>query len=249
MQSGQLNRALISTLGMMLAGMTLFTGCNPGGHQEVIDLNKVLAIFDQTIKSESAEPSDPSENLDPAEKLDPSKPEEPEVTKEILTKFADNLNAAKLVKAHIAVELAQSGAIQGFADSNKDGKRGSNEKALFDIEFDPAGNRVIASQKVASRTYRRDHYYSSSYGRYYYYRSMHRSMWGRQNRYYGSGYTRGTSGQTRPNYQSMSMSPTSYHSQAKSQASQSRSSSKPSSSRSSSSARGYGGSRSFSSGK
>ncbi len=221
---------------LLLAGVVIASGCARRS-QEVIDLNRVLAIFDQTLKSET------EKSVDPAEGPDADKPEQPEITQEILSKFATNLNAAHLISSHIGVELDQSGAIQGFTDTNKSSRRDSYEQILFRIELDAKGNRIIASQQVAGQTYRRDHYYHGGYGRYYYYHHMNRAMRDRQDRYYGSDTSTGTSGRTKPNYDTMTMSPSGYHTQATSRARAS------SSGYSSSSARGYGGSRSFSGGK
>jgi hypothetical protein len=253
---------------------------------EVIDLNRVLDIFDATLKSQSAGDADATEatpesggagdsgatdaggadtagavgatdgsatdgsatgvtGTDEAAgpPVDLEAPEQPEVTAAFLKAFAANLNAANLIRSVIGVELGQTGAIVGFADGDGNGMRAMQERELFRIEYDADGNRVIATQQVSGNTYRRDHYYHHGYHSYYYYGALHRSMWGRQRDYYGA--PGAMSGRSRPDYSRMQMSPTNYHSGAVSRATASMRSSRSSSG----SARGFGGSRSFSSGK
>ncbi len=193
---------LINTFRLPLALLVILpfalasTGCR-SSNVEVIDLNKVLGIYDQVVKSK-----------EDAEKTEGSKLEVPQSefeadTKEFLTTFASELNKAKLIKSTIGVEMLQTGMIRGFKDVDKNGVRStstSKEPEIFTIELDTKSNRIIATQKVATQTYRRDHHYGSHYHRYYFFHRMHGSMWYRQNRYYSS------PGRVRPNYSSFSMS-------------------------------------------
>lgn len=221
-------------LALAIMLVTLATGCR-NRSVEVIDLNKVLDIYDKVVKSkEDAEKTESS-------RLEAASGENEKDTQEFLVKFADQLNQAKLIRSPIGVEILGSGMIQGFHDRNRDRKRTSGDAVIFTIELDTVGNRIIATQKVGTQTYRRDHHYSSSYHRYYYFHRMHGSMWYRQNHYYSS------PGRRRPVYSGLPMSKPTYHSSAVTLA---RSTSRSSfSSGSSSSARGFSSSRSFSSGK
>jgi hypothetical protein len=233
MQTKMSRRAAIITL--FLASM--LCGCQ--SKVEIIDLNKVLKVFDETVKKRE------SDDVSKSEKVDLTAKENVEDTKAFLVVFADGLNKAKLGSAHLGVDMLLSGSIEGFKDRNKNRKKDGAEAVLFTIQFDAEGKRVIASQKVGSQVYRRDHHYSHGYHRYYYYHYLYSSMSRRQNSYYGHGSSRGTSGQARPNYNTMPMSTANYHSSAVNKATATRSRS----ARASSSARSYGGSRSFSSGK
>lgn len=269
-------------LGVMAIAIVVLVGCGSSSSRvEVIDLNRVLDIFDTTLKAQSGESGQSGDTSGDAENaaaaaggevgagagntegaggvndaagapsgdgasgpaVDLEAPEQPEVTAAFLQAFAANLNAAKLIRSVIGVELGQTGAIVGFVDGDRNGMRATQERELFRIEYDVDGNRVIASQQVSGNTYRRDHYYHHGYHSYYYYGALHRSMWGRQRDYYGA--PGALSGRTRPDYSRMQMSPTNYHSGAVSRATASMRSSRSISS----SARGFGGSRSFSSGK
>jgi len=213
----------------------LLSGCG-SSNVEVIDLNRVLEIFDKVATSEVPEDfatgqtgleQDAEARVVAVDDTDPTR------RKAFLDAFAKALNDAKLISTHIGVEMHSDGSIRGFADRNKNGKRDSNEKELFKIEIDPENGRIVATQSVSGQTYRRDHHYSRHHyhNRWGYW--MYGSMWGRQRRYYGSG-----TGRTRPDYSRTTMSSRSYHSSAVSRARSS-----------SSSARSWGGSRSFSGGK
>lgn len=215
-----------------LLAIPMFLQCNrrSGGKAEVIDLDRVLAIFDEVMKSPP--PEGETVDKDTGEPAPPPKEENPEITRTFLDKFAARLNEANLVSSHIGVKLQQTGAIEGFKDRNRDGSRGSRERKLFTIRFDPDGKRIVASQEVVGRTYHRHHYYRNyGYG-YYWGRPMFGSMWSRQGDYYSR------PGRSRPNFSRMRMAPDNYHSSAVQRVRSSRRS-----------ARSRGGSRSFRGGK
>ena len=228
---------VLASLIVMTIGLSCFSGCRSKTAVEVIDLNKVLDIYDRLVKSKE------DSALDESEKLSASSEENTEDTTAFLKLFTDALNQANLIKSPVAVDMQSSGIIRGFLDRDKNGVKdvsNSKEPELFTLEFDTQGNRIIATQKVAGTQYRRDHHYGSAYNRYYFYHRMHSAMWYRQNRYYSSS-------RPSPNYSGFKMSSATYHSAAVSRAQSVAQASSRSSSRSS--ARGSGRSGSFSSGK
>lgn len=240
---------VFASLILIAIGISFFSGCQSRTAVEVVDLNKVLDIYDRAVKSKedpelanSETANSTTANSAAANSTTEDKPtteENAEDTKAFLKLFADELNKASLIKSTIGVDIQVSGIIRGFVDRDKNGSRdlsGSNEPLLFTIEFDKQGERVIATQTVAGQQYRRDHHYGSGYRNYYYFHHMRNSMWSRQNSYYSSS-------RPQPNYSGLSMSSPNYHTAAVSKAqAASRASSR-------SSARGSSGSRSFSSGK
>lgn len=235
---------VLASLISIAIGISFLSGCQSRTAVEVVDLNKVLDIYDRVVKSKEDPELANSEtaNSTTANSTTEDKPtteENAEDTKAFLKLFADELNKASLIKSTIGVDIQRSGIIRGFVDRDKNGSRdlsGSKEPLLFTIEFDKKGERVIATQTVAGQQYRRDHRYGSGYRNYYYFHHMRNSMWSRQNSYYSPS-------RPQPNYSSLSMSSPNYHSAAVSKAqAASRASSR-------SSARGFSGSRSFSSGK
>lgn len=203
-------------------------GCSDDEAQ-VVDLNRVLEIFDKVATAKAEDAAGATEageaRIEPVSRSDPRK------TQEFLRRFADELNKAKLVSTPLGVRFLQEGAIQGFEDPNKNNNKDAREPGVFKIVFDAENRRIIAEQDVAGRTYRRDHhyyhshYYGHSFGPYIYGR-----MWYSQRDYYSH------RGRSRPNYSRVTMSPRSYHSQAVNRATRARSSAR-------------GGSRGFRGGK
>ena len=226
-----MNRSTLFIVIAMLA-IPLFVQCGrrSSDRMDVVDLDRVLEIFDQVMKSPPPEGETAPE--DGAATGAPPTEEKPEVTRTFLDKFAAELNKANLITSQIGVQLRQTGAIEGFKDRNRDGSRSSNEPKLFTIQFDPEGKRIIATQEVVGRTYHRHHYYRHyGYG-YYWGRPLFGSMYRRQYDYYDSPF------RTRPNYSRMQIAPDNYHRSAVQRAKTS-----------ARSARSRGGSRSFRGGK
>ncbi len=219
----------------------LVSGCSlqSSGQVYVIDLNKVLEIFEKVLN----EPL-PANTADAGEKKDEGKDdsgaaknnqlaeveESKANTEAFLTEFAKQLNDAKLIDKPISVRFKTNGAIAGFV--KVDGEAGGQkEKELFEIQVDKEGNRLVASDKDGN--HHRDRPYRYRPGGFFT-GYMLGSMLSRQNNYYS-----GT--RTRPNFSAMKMSPKNYHSSAVSQA--------KTRMRKTSSARTKGGSRGFSFGK
>eukprot|EP00913_Durusdinium_trenchii_P023430 g22008.t1 len=135
--------------------------------------------------------------------------ENAQLTAAFLKRLTVELNKAKLVEDHIGVQMLSSGAIEGFIDENKDGKKlGPNEKKLFLVEIDHAKSRLIATDDTgqSGETYRRDRRYHYRPGGFFM-GYMLGSMMGRQNSFYSGG-------RTRPNYSSMKMNNRGYHTNA-----------------------------------
>lgn len=243
---------MISTMVCSVA-FTL-SGCGSSEQSvSVVDLDKVLEIFEKVLQppgeanavaANGAQPADAKEQaeLKPVEEAQ----EDTTKTKAFLTKLAGELNKAKLIEDHIGVHMLQTGDIEGFIDENKDLKRsGTNEKKLFVVSIDYKNSRLVAIDDTGQgdKTYRRDRGYHYRPGGFFM-GYMLGSMMGRQGRYYSGG-------RAHPGYGRMS--PRGYHSGAVSSArsrAKARGSSYNGRSRSSSS-RGArsGGSRSFRGGK
>jgi hypothetical protein len=213
----------------IFAALFLLGGCEQRP-VEVIDIDKVLEIFDRVSRTETGETVEGEERDG---KIEPLAEERPDRTKEFLSRFAAELNAAKLISSPVGVSMLASGAIEGFRDENGDGMKGSREPRLFTLEIDGEENRVIATQVVAGETYHRhrSYYHHHYHGGFFGYWMMG-SMLSRQNRYYSSPSRR------RPDYRSMRMASDGYRSRAVSRARSSRGG-----------ARSRGGSRGFSGGK
>ena len=212
-----------------LTFVLLLASCGSSEPVEVVDMDKVLEIFDRVTSGEV--PAEYSEAG--ATEVAPLERENAELTKQFLAAFSKELNAAKLSRYPMGILMLESGAIEGFRDLDGSGMKDAREPAIFKIEIDPENNRVVATQQVADQTYRRDrsyrhHRYHGGYWGYW----MMGSMWGRQRSYYSS------PSRVRPSYGSMKMAPTGYHRSAVSRARSS-----------SGSARSRGGSRSFGGGK
>ena len=179
----------------------------------VVDLNKVLDIVEKVLKepapggATTAKP-DAKTKTGEVQPIDEAK-ENKGKTAAFLTKLAAELNKAKLIEDTIGVQLRPDGAIEGFIDQNKDGKKsGANEKRLFTVEIDTERNRLIAIDDTGQggETYRRERGYRPGLGTGLFMGYMLGSMMGRQNRYYS-----GSRAGMRPRYGSMSMSSSNYH--------------------------------------
>jgi hypothetical protein len=213
---------------LLMLGALLLGGCGRRD-VEVVDLDKVLTIFDRVAKQDAPEGA----TVEPAaDQVEPLQETDPQKVQAFLDEFESELNEAKLIPSAIGVHMKSSGEIEGFRDRDADGTKDSRDDRLFTIAIDPESKRIIATQEVADQTYRRDHYYHRHhYGGHWGY-WMYGSMWGRQRRYYDD------PGRRRPDYSRMAMSDSNYHGRAVQRARSSRRS-----------ARSSGGSRSFFGGK
>ncbi len=203
-----------------LVGLLALNGCS-SGNVEVVDLNKVLDVFqatlteldgvDESVTASSVTGTSPDNGAetpnatDPgAAKEEPAKQEEKEEhTTKFLTLFAKKLNEAKVSANPVGVEFAQSGTIKGFTDTNSNNTRDSGEKDLFTLDIDAANSRVVASDG----TYYRDHRYRPRFGFFSGY--MIGSMMNRNRSYYS-----GSRAAMKPDFSKKTMSPKSYHSSA-----------------------------------
>ncbi len=134
----------------------LLTGCSTS--TEIIDLNKVLDIMTATL--EELKQESPASAADPAqETIEPldNEFEAAEYNEIFLTRFAANLNKAKLISSSIGVGMLNTGAIEGFIDKNKNSKKETSEKKLFTVEIDSERNRLIATD--TQNQYRRSSHY------------------------------------------------------------------------------------------
>lgn len=201
-----------------LFGSTILfaSGCGSSGDPKVtmVDLDKVLEIFEATMKEMPNEgPKQAANNQDG--KADPKAPgqlpevkNDPKKTEAFLKKFAANLNAKKMIEEPIGVQMERNGTITGFIDKDKNMKMsGTAEKKLFEIQIDVQKNRLVASQTVEGQSYHRDRAYRPRFGGLFM-GYMLGSMMSRQRSHYGGrnpGFTR-------------KMSPRGYYSSARSSA-------------------------------
>ncbi|GAB4148524.1 MAG: hypothetical protein Tsb009_22360 [Planctomycetaceae bacterium] len=208
-----------------LCGFLAFSisGCGGGDPQvSVVDLNKVLDIFEKVLKepapgggantaqANSTNNNGKSGDPNKVQPLDSNK-ENAATTKAFLTKLSAELNKAKLIEDHMGVQLRADGAVEGFIDENKNGRKdGANDKKLFTVEIDYERSRLIATDDTGQggETYRRDRPYRFRPGGFFM-GYMLGSMMGRQNRYYS-----GARASSRPRFGSMKMSSKNYHSKA-----------------------------------
>lgn len=232
----------------LVALMVLFTGCESSTNVEVIDLNKVLDIFQATLDEldgndkeavaadEIAVANAEGEEAPAAEKQIDAKPgDDQQKMDQFKTLFVKKLNEAKLISTSIGVNMAQNGAIEGFGDSNSNNVKDGLEKQLFTIQIDEERQRVIASDGDG---HHRDHHYRPRFGFFTGY--MFARMFSGQSNYYS-----GARAGSKPNFGSMQMSSKDYHSGAVAKAKSKYSSSKSSSY----SSKSKTGTRSFSFGK
>lgn len=202
----------------------LISGCSQ--RAEVIDLDKVLDIMKRTLDelNTSVPVSQPAYgDTPPPDTVEPMSADtrNPEYDALFLTRFSENLNAAKLTTDRIGVSMLQDGSVEGFRDTNTNDMKDAYEKSIFKIEIDTEGNRLIATD--TQNRYRRSTGYSMMHGMFAGY--FLSSMFGRQH----------YSGVSPSRFRNMKMSNDNYR--------------KSASSRFRSSARTKGGSRSFKSGK
>ena len=212
--------------GMAVLLMVATVGCG-STNVEVVDLNKVLDVFGDTLTELDGKHSDKGEAE--VEVVDEAS-EKAEFQKEFVDLYTTNLNKAKLVSGSIGVVMAPSGDIEGFKDKNSDMKKDAGEKKLFSIQIDEENSRVVATDD----TYYRDHSYNRRSGFFTGY--LIGSMMGRNRSYY-SGSRMGS----KPNFTGKTMSPKNYHQGAVSKAkSRAKAKSRSSSSRSRSGSRSSG---------
>lgn len=214
---------------VMIAAVTcsLALSLNGCGSSEpsvsVVDLDKVLDIFEKVLKEKApaaakrpvvgnnqngadAKPG-AANDLKPLER----NKENAQLTAAFLKRLTTELNKAKLIEDPIGVMMLPSGAIEGFIDQNKDGRKvGASEKKLFRVEIDYERSRLVATDDTGQgdQTYRRDRRYHYRPGGFFM-GYMLGSMWGRQNSYYS-----GARASSRPRYGSMKMNQRGYHSKA-----------------------------------
>ncbi|MFK7742913.1 MAG: hypothetical protein AB8H80_21555 [Planctomycetota bacterium] len=231
------------------------SGCSTRSRRiEIIDLDKVLDVFSETLKSPidgntpaDASPGASQTTLAPGSEVTAlgADQEKPELTEKFLTQFGTALNNAKLMSTPIWARMDGNGSILGYSDYDGSRTKGGSDRDLFRIEIDPDSGRIIATDMQRSN-YRRDHHYHGYHHGYGYHGGggffmgyMLGSMRGRSNRYYDEPTRR------RPNFGTMNMAPKGYHTSAL----QSAKTQARTRARSRSSARSSGGSRSFRSGK
>lgn len=142
-------------MGAIALGLTACGGSD--ANVEVVNLNKVLEVMNKTMDKMQKEVAASGES-----KLNK---EDPAVRKAFMEKFnvelAKDLNEAKLMSTPIGTEVKNDGAIEGFADLNKNSKQelGQGEKSLFKVEIDGPRNRLIATD--LQHGYRRDSGFST----------------------------------------------------------------------------------------
>jgi hypothetical protein len=201
--------------------LLLTAGCGGGSDPKVTmaDLDKVLEIFEQTLKEKApggaaqakADPKKPPAATGSGTQLQDVK-NDPKTTAEFLNRFAKNLNNARIVEEPIGVQMLTTGAVEGFVDKDKNMRKGgAEEKTLFTIQIDTQRNRLVASQTVEGSTYQRDRPYHYRPGGFFM-GYMLGNMMGRQNGYYS-----GARSGLRPKFNER-MSPKGYHSSALSKA-------------------------------
>ncbi|CAM2010482.1 hypothetical protein [Acanthopleuribacter pedis] len=205
----------------LLTACLLFASACSTTQVEVIDLNKVLDVMTATIDSFADQKVEGAEEGANAEEvLAAAASDNQVVSSEFLATYTKNLNEAKVMSTPVGTLMRPDGAIEGFQDSNADGKKDSGEQQLFTVEIDVERARLIATD--TQNSYHRDSGFHISPGSIFM-GYMLGSMLSRQR----------ASGISPSRYSNMKMSPRNYHSSAVSSAR----------------ARASGGSRSFSSGK
>ena len=221
--------------GFVLLGLPILglVGCNMATQVEVVDLNKVLDALAAVLDEGDTENGSNGSGVEAAVGIAPVTTENEDAAKqdEFLQKFAARLNERKLTNSPIGVMMTTDGSIEGFTDPNNNMTKDAGEKKLFAVQIDAEQNRLIASD---TNDYHRDHRYRPRMGGLFT-GYMLGSMLGRQNNFY--------TGRSKPQFDSMKMSPKNYHSNV---VAATRAKARSTSSRS---ARSRGGSRGFSFGK
>lgn len=206
---------------LSLCTLLFASGCSTSSEVEVVDLNKVLDIFEQTlIELDGADASDvdvtaiaSSANGDVVSGdapvgADPALTSDPAKGQEFLAAYRANLNEAKLVSKPVGVLFDETGTIVGFSDPNDNTTQDAGESKLFTIQIDAERGRLIASDMSNNH---RDHSYRPSGGFFMGY--MMASMMGRQGSYYS-----GARSGLKPDLGKTQISPKNYHSSAVSKA-------------------------------
>ena len=231
--------AISTAVCLLIIGLTFssISGCGSSAPVEVVDLNKVLDVLVVVLDEQAGGAKGKATAMGDGKTADkvvemPAGQEDPAIEKAFEKKFADKLNAAKLMSSPIGIDVNAKGEVIGFIDPNKNNVQSAGEKKLFSIEIDIEGGRLIASDTSGNR---RPHRYHSGMSGF-----LLGTMLGRQSRFYS-----GARSSLKPNYKGQSMSPTGYHRSALSKARSRASSSGFRSSSSSSRARSGSGGFSF----
>lgn len=191
-------------MGLMALLLAICSGC--GSTQvDVVDLNKVLSIFESTL-TELDSTADKKEEAEIKE-VKPTEENE-EYKKKFLATYTENLNKAKLISSPIAAKMTEQGDVEGYKDANKNKVADTGEKKLFTVVVDAEGSRLIAFDDA---NHYRDQSYRPRGGFFTGY--LIGSMLGRNRSYYS-----GSRAGTRTNYSKKQMSPKTYHKSAVSKA-------------------------------
>jgi len=199
-----MSRLPLYALSLVVLGLNV--GCAPD--VEVIDLNRVLDVFQETLDEVDGEDKSSVDSSAIAEVQEGQDAEGEKQKAEFLGAFANNLNEAKLISSPIGVKFAPDGALHGFKDADKNNAQSTTEPKLFQIVIDEDRNRLIASDTGG---YHRDHSYRPRLGFFSGY--MFGSMMGSRNSYFT-----GARAGLKPDYSRTQMSPKTYHSAAVSKA-------------------------------
>ena len=130
--------------------MILLLSCG-GQTVEVIDLNKALDVTVATLDQMNASRSG-------VEVQSTDKQAKEIFLKEFNTKYAENLNNAKLTQNPLGTTVNPDGSVTAFNDPNKNMSLDVAEQKLFMIEIDAERNRLIATD--LQNGYRRDQGFS-----------------------------------------------------------------------------------------
>ncbi len=134
--------------------LVVMNGCG-GPSVDVIDLNKVLSVMTATLDKMKKDYG--GKTIDKNDTAARQK-----FMQEFNTRFAKDLNAAKMISKPIGTRIEADGSILGFTDLNKNMTRDYGDKPIFKVEIDIARNRLIASDLTYG--YRRDSYFSGMSG-------------------------------------------------------------------------------------
>ncbi len=212
----------ICGVALLCMGLAITSGCDATGSVDVIDLDKVLDLFAETLAELDGDDSSVEAGAVQEVATDAEKAENQE---KFLALYAKKLNAAKVSSKPVGVMFADTGTVRGFADPNGNNKQDTGEKEVFTVDVDPEEKRLIASDK----TYYRDRAYRPRFGFFTGY--MIGSMMGRNRSFYS-----GSKASMKPQWGNKSMSSKGYHKQAQSKA---RSAAKAKSARSRSGSKGF----------
>lgn len=124
---------------------------------EVIDLNKVLDIFNATMDEFKQTPMEGVSATTGTITPVGMENQNPKYDAMFIQAFAENLNSAKLMSRPLGVGMKSDGALEGFIDPNQNLVRDTGEKQVFTIEFDSERNRLIATD--TQNQYRRSSHF------------------------------------------------------------------------------------------